>query len=374
MITPRIEIDLDKIRYNTRYLVERLNLRDITVTGVTKAVCGHPAVAKAMLDGGAINLADSRVQNILRMRKAGIACSMAMIRSPMLSQLDAIVQNSDTSFNTEISTVTGLAAAARKSNELHNIVLMVEMGDMREGIMPKDLKSFALRVIKIPGLTLTGIGTNFACLGGIPPDIDIMNKFSSLVREVETACGLAFTTVSGGNSASLTWALGNRENGCVNNLRLGEAILLGVDPVCGTQISGLHTDAFTLVAEVIETKIKTDVVQLKFINTNLKDPSSLVHGTGSVARSILAIGLQDTDIGGLKLPEGVTSFGATSDHMIVCKSHAHLQVGQEVKFQMNYSAVMQAMSAPDIVKTILGAPSLKTLVPTNSNRPRLALL
>ena len=40
MTTPWIEVDLSKIRHNTRYLVERLKARGITVTAVTKAVCG----------------------------------------------------------------------------------------------------------------------------------------------------------------------------------------------------------------------------------------------------------------------------------------------------------------------------------------------
>ena len=54
MSCPRIEVDLDKIRRNTETVVRRLDPRGIDVTGVTKAVCGHPAIAQAMLDGGAL--------------------------------------------------------------------------------------------------------------------------------------------------------------------------------------------------------------------------------------------------------------------------------------------------------------------------------
>jgi hypothetical protein len=48
MSCPRIEVDLDKIRRNTETVVRRLDARETGVTAVTKAVCGHPAIAQAM--------------------------------------------------------------------------------------------------------------------------------------------------------------------------------------------------------------------------------------------------------------------------------------------------------------------------------------
>lgn len=372
MTTPRIEVDLSKIRHNTRCLVGRLKSRGINVTAVTKAVCGHPDIAIAMLDGGATGLADSRITNTRRLRDAGIKCPITMIRPPMLSQVDQIVQNCETSYNTEIDVIARLAAA-RRTKAVHNIILMVEMGDMREGIMPKDLEAIALQVLKMPGVALQGIGANFACLSGTVPDAATMAAFSALSHEIEVACGHALVTVSGGNSANLPWALGPRPTDRINDLRLGEAILLGVDPVSGDQIDGLYTDAFTLIAEVIETKVKPEPTHPSFVGPPLT-ASNILPDHDHGARSILSIGKQDTDIAGLTMPAGVTLVGATSDHLVVQTNQSQLCVGNELEFQLNYSALMRAMSAPDTAKVLHNEKQLPEPGPARRSNPCLELV
>ena len=86
MTCPRVEVDLRKICQNTEIVVRRLKTRGITVTGVTKAVCGHPAIAQAMLDGGALGLAEARITNVQRLRKAGITDPITL---PMRSRIGA---------------------------------------------------------------------------------------------------------------------------------------------------------------------------------------------------------------------------------------------------------------------------------------------
>ena len=346
MSCPRIEVDLSKIERNTQTLVARLGRRGIGVTGVTKAVCGHPAIAQAMLDGGAVGLADARISNVQRLRQAGITIPVTLIRTPMLSQADQVVQSCEGSYNTELSVISALASAAIRKGKVHGIVLMVEMGDLRDGILPENLEGIAQQVMQMSGVALKGIGANFACLSGLAPTTLQMAAFCDLANEIEGVCGPFLKIVSGGNSANLPWALGEHATGRVNDLRLGEAILLGVEPVSGDQISGMHTDAFTLVAEVIETNAKPAPSPIALI-----DPSPgrlrIVTPSGASARMILAMGHQDTDIPGLSMPVGSTLIGATSDHLVIESIRSPLKLGSEVRFQMNYSALMHAMAAPD---------------------------
>ncbi|NIZ63131.1 amino-acid racemase [Sedimentitalea sp. CY04] len=352
MTAPRIEIDLDKIRDNTRWLVNRLAPRGISVTAVTKAVCGHPDIANAMLEGGAVGLADARITNVRRMRSAGITCPILMIRTPMLSQVEEVATICDASCNTETAVVTDLAKATLRRDSCHEIILMVEMGDKREGIMPEDLTDFALQVTRTPGARLHGIGANFACLADAAPTPEKMAALSSLADDTEAVCGPFIETVSGGSSANLSWALEDGPVGRINNLRIGEAILLGTDPVSGRPINGLHTDVFTLLAEVIETKIKSKPVPLK-----LSDPAlsalSLMPRHHWITRSILAIGLQDTNPAGLVFPAAITLIGSTSDHIVVETTNCPLSIGSEVALQVNYSALVRAMAAPDVTKVVL---------------------
>lgn len=373
MSCPRIEVDLSKIRRNTQTLVERLGPRGIGVTGVTKAVCGHPAIAQAMLNGGASGLADARISNVQRLRAAGMTGPITLIRTPMLSQADQVIQSCDVSYNTEILVISALAAAAIRNRSVHGIVLMVEMGDQRDGILPENLEGIAQQVMQMSGVALKGIGANFACLSGLSPTASQMAAFCDLANEIESIYGPILKIVSGGNSANLPWALGEHATGRVNDLRLGEAILLGVEPVSGDQICGMHTDAFTLVAEVIE----TDARPLPF-PVALIDPTPerlrIVTTSAASARMILAIGHQDTDILGLSMPVGNTLIGATSDHLVIGTPRTLPTVGSEMRFQMNYNALMHAMAAPDIEVTLLGDQSMRPSRRAQGKANHLALV
>lgn len=344
---PRIEVDLRKIRHNTQTITERLKKLGIQVTAVTKATCGHPAIARAMLDGGAAGLAEARLNNVKRLRQAGVTCPITLIRTPMLSQVDDVVQACEASYNTEMPVIAALAAAALRQDIVHGIILMVEMGDLREGIMPQDIGDIGQKVVGMPGVVLKGIGANFACLNGIAPTPTKMRVLSTLVNEVEGQFGPFIETVSGGNSANLPWAFGACATGRINDLRIGEAILLGVDPVTGDQIGGMYRDAFTLVAEVIETDAKSVRSRVGSINHTLAK-IQLVPDMSEMRRIILAIGHQDTDVAGLSMPADTTLIGVTSDHLVIGTNDASHYVGSEIRFNMSYGALMRAMAAPDI--------------------------
>ncbi len=373
MTAPRVEIDLRKIRRNTRFLVDRLGLCGISVTGVTKAVCGHPGVARAMLDGGAVGLADARVANVRRMREAGVTCPLSMIRAPMQSEVADVVGCCDTSYNTEIDTILKLAAIAQQQGKEHSVILMVEMGDMREGILPENLAGVASRVVATPGVGLKGIAANFACLGNAAPTPDDMALLSRLADDLEGACGPYVELVSGGSSTGLPWALGEEPTGRTNNLRLGEAILLGVEPLTGQPISGLHADAFTFFAEVIETGSKPCAPPRQPV-APAPGMLRLVRGDDRKVRTILAVGKQDTDPGGLGFPSGVTYLGATSDHTVTGSAKATMPVGSEMKMSMDYSALMRAMNAPDVTKVLRGKKALNATNTDRDARPQLTLV
>ena len=374
MSTPRIEVDLNKIRDNTRTVVERLKTRGISVTGVTKAVCGLPAVAQAMLDGGAVGLADARIANVRKLRAAGLTCPITLIRTPMLSQVDQVVQSCEVSYNTEIVAIAALAAAAIRRGRVHGIILMVEMGDQREGILPENLGAIAQQVVQMPGVALKGIGANFACLSGIAPTAATMSDLCDLANETEGRCGPFIETVSGGNSSNLPLVLSDPSISRINDLRVGEAILQGVDPVSGDRLKGLHTDAFTLIAEVIETESKPVPSPDCLVDAALIRRLRLVSIGDDATRVILAIGHQDTDISGLSLPLGCTLIGATSDHLVISAHQKRPQVGSEMRVRMNYSALMQAMAAPDIETKLLHDWAITQVPPPRTKVQRLALI
>lgn len=345
MTAPRLEIHLGKISRNARLLVQSLARVGIGVTGVTKAALGSAEIANAILNAGVSGLADSRIENIESMRRAGVRGSMTLLRSPMLSQVGRVVAHADVSFNTELDVISELSSAARKLDRKHGIVLMVELGDLREGIMPGDLAGVVRQTLRFPHVVLEGIGANLACLSGVRPDAKNMAELSALADSVDALIGGTLSLVSGGNSGNLQWALSGAPTGRINDLRLGESVLLGREPLGRNPIHGLHTDAISLVAEVIESKTKPSRPSGEIGETafGVVGPT---HGVGDISQIILALGRQDTDCFGLDAPPGIEILGASSDHIIVNAGDSGLPIGSEVRFQPNYSALVRAMTSP----------------------------
>jgi predicted amino acid racemase len=340
-----LQINLDKVYHNAQTLVTRLSERGISITGVTKATLGFPEIANVWIQAGVSDLGDSRIENIDTLRRAKVAAPMVLIRSPMLSQIDHVIALADVSLNSEIEVIRKLSSAAQKANRIHGIVLMVELGDLREGIMPELLEGTVAEVLRLPNLSFEGIGTNLACRSGASPDDRNMAQLSSIADSLEATFGIIIRTVSGGNSANLDWALNCSNTKRINNLRLGETI------------RGLHTDAITLIAEVIESKQKPTkpwgaIAQSAFGQV----PPG--NDTGIITQSILAIGRQDIDPSGLTPQPGIVILAASSDHLIVDSGNCsnRIDVGAEISFQLNYSALLRAMTSPYVTKVIMRSP------------------
>lgn len=367
MNAPRLDIDLDKLHHNASELVIRLGARGIAVTGVTKATLGSPEIAATLLRAGVASLGDSRIENVDRMRRAHINAFMHLIRSPMPSQADHVVRLADTSFNTELAVIRQLSLSATRARVRHGIVLMVELGDLREGIMPVDLDAMVRAVLQLPNITLQGIGTNLACHSGVSPDANNMAELSALANAIETSFGISLELVSGGNSANLDWALGNNDVGRINHLRLGEAILLGCEPLHRTIITGLHTDAITLVAEVIEAKTKPSQSRGTIAQTAF-GTKPVVATLKESLRAILAVGCQDVDPAGLTAASGTRVLGASGDHLVVNVDSGSVDVGDEMRFGLNYSALTRAMTSSFVHKETLCTPSAVQTV-AGENQP-----
>ena len=159
---PRIEISLPQIRDNARMLSELYEQKGISIMGVSKAVLGEPSIVKAMIQGGARFIADSRIENIEKMKAAGISTQFVLLRTP-LSQAEAVVRSADISLNTEFDTLKKLSYYAKACNKNHQVIVMVELGDLREGVLPIDLSEFIRQNISLSHIKIVGIGCNLAC-------------------------------------------------------------------------------------------------------------------------------------------------------------------------------------------------------------------
>jgi predicted amino acid racemase len=353
--TPRLEIRLDLLHHNACHLVDTLGARGIGLTAVTKATLGSPEVARALLAAGVTGLGESRIENVERLRAAGITAPITLIRSPMVSQAHRVVAHADSSLNTEPVILAALSAAAVAQRRTHGVILMVEMGDLREGILAEDLPTILDSTLALDNIEVRGIGTNLACQNGVVPDEANMAALSALAHSLEERTGRPLRIVSGGNSANHHWAAGATDVGRINDLRLGEAILLGVEPLDRQPIVGLRTDAISIVAEIIEHKTKPSSPWGTTAQTAFGNRLSPADN-GSSDQVIVALGRQDIDPDGLTPPPGITILGASSDHLVLTfdRSTRAPEVGEQLRFALDYSALLRAMTSPFVARSYLG--------------------
>jgi predicted amino acid racemase len=347
---PRLEIDLDRLHRNADTLVRRLARQGIAVTAVSKACLGSPEIVGTWLAAGVASIGDARIETLAGLCRGGLPVPTLLIRTPMLSQVEQVVAHATSSCNSEPLLIQALAAAAQRQHRCHGVLLMVELGDRREGLLPRDLEAIAGLTLSLPSLHLLGIGTNLGCQHGVAPDAANMAELSALADALDGRFGIRLEVVSGGNSATLPWLARGGDPGRINHLRLGEALLLGRDPLTRTALPGLCTDAFSLVAELIEVKRKPSHPGGPCgLTSFMATPSPPAADRGWRQRGLLALGVQDVDPASLVPPPGVSIVGASSDHLVV-EAERPLRVGEELRFQPGYSALLRAMTSPFVHK------------------------
>jgi len=352
MTGPWLSVDLDKIEHNSRTLVELCTQHGIAVTGVTKATCGNPEVAKAMLRGGVCSIADSRLENIHRLKAAGIDTSYLLLRLPPLSGTDTVVDSVDMSLNSELSVLQGLSAAAGKRGVEHDVIIMTDLGDLREGILPDDFMPFMKEATRLAGIRIAGIGANLTCFSGVVPDEHNMNRLVGLADRIEQRFDLKLKWVSGTNSSGLELIASGGMPTRVNHARLGEAILLGRETVHRNPWQDTFQDAFVLHAEVLELQNKPSLpVGTRSEDAFGKQPQ--FEDRGVISRALLNVGRGDIDVEGIMPVDArFRMLGASSDYLAVDVSAAgyDIHVGDQLAFSLNYSALLAAMTSEYVKK------------------------
>jgi predicted amino acid racemase len=348
---PRIVIHLDRIARNARETLELCHGRGISVAAITKGVCGDLRIAATLIEAGVNALGDSRLENLKKYHI--LPCEKWLIRIPMLSECREVVQFADVSLVSEALTLQYLDLEAHRQGRKLGILLMVEMGDRREGCLGEDeLAALIARVDQSPGLYLKGIGTNLGCYGFIRTTKQKMDELSRLVESVSPGRRLL---VSGGNSSALGWMKETGETGRVNHLRLGESILFGRERRDFTQLPGTVEDAFELQAEIVELKKKPSLPEGE-IGRDSFDNSPHFENLGEHWRAICAVGKQDIEPDLLCPVDGrVSILGASFDHMLLQVPQDAYHLGDILSFRMRYPAVVRAMTSEYILKEYRGS-------------------
>ncbi len=343
-----LTVDLAKVEHNARAIVDLCAAHGIAVTGVTKGIGGEPEVAAAMLRGGVESIGESRLEHLRRLRDSRVRAPMLLLRIPSLSSVAEVVDLAGASCNAEPGVIAALGARAGRRGRSHGVIVMVDLGDLREGVWPDRLVEVVRQVTVTPGVHLAGIGANLACFGGVVPTTENMGRLVALVEQVEQQLSIRVERVSAGNSSALPLVASGAMPSRVDHLRIGEAILLGRETIHRLPWPGTVQDAVVLHGEVLEVGRKPSVPLGERGEDAMGHRREFVD-RGWVDHALVNLGVVDTDPGGLTpVDPRLRILGASSDYLVLDVSDAHgeLAVGDRVAFYPGYGAMARAATSP----------------------------
>ena len=356
---PKLLIDIEKLRSNID-AVAKITKDDggCSMMIVTKCLCADRKVAEMIASHPRVDyLADSRILNIKKYQDLVEANGKqsVLLRLPQMHEIEEVVKYADISFNSEMATIEALDAEAEKQGKTHKVVLMVDLGDLREGIFfenEEEILETAEKIHAMKHVELYGMGTNLTCYGAIIPKNDNLSVLCEIAGKVEEKLGISLQMVSGGNSSSIYLVGKDELPEKISNLRLGEAFLLGNDTAYGEDLPGTVGDGLLCEAQIIELKTKPSL-PIGEVGVDAFGQKPYYEDRGRIKRAILGIGQQDTDRDGMHpLDEKVDVLGASSDHLIldVTKSDKEYKVGDTVKFTLDYGAVLRLATSEYVEK------------------------
>ena len=352
---PKLRINLSHIRENAAVITDICARHGVRVLGITKVVSGDPVIACAMIEGGITMTGDSRVENLKAQKEAGLTAERWLVRPPMLSEAAELVRYADASLNSELSVIRSISdECIRQALPPHKVVLMADLGDIREGYVDYDeLVDAALECEKLPGVHLYGIGVNLTCFSFIVPDTAKMHSLAALRRRVESAIGRSLEIVSGGNSGTIKLMLEDGMPLEVDSLRLGESVLFGKERAGYTYLPGTHKDAFILEAEIVELKEKPSLPWGTVGADSYGNKPVFTDRGPHRLKAICALGKQDFDPEICRpVDDGIILLGASSDHLMldITDSERDYKVGDTVELELGYFSVMRAFTSRYVEK------------------------
>ena len=356
---PRLIVDLKKLQSNLDAVASITKEKGgCSLMIVTKGMCAHKEMCEMIAQHPAVDfMADSRVANIKTYAEIARANGKktTLLRIPMHAEAADVVKYVDLSFNSELSTIRLLNEEAGKLGVKHNILLMIDLGDLREGIFYQDedlIFETVEEILTMENINLYGVGVNLTCYGAIIPKNDNLSNLVAAAHKIEEKFGIRLEMVSGGNSSSI-YLIGKGElpEG-ITNLRLGESFLLGNDTAYGEKLPGTCSDALVLEAQIVELKEKPSL-PIGEVGVDAFGQKPYYEDRGIIKRAIIAIGKQDTDIDSMEpLDPAIDILGGSSDHIIldVTKSDTEYKVGDIVQFVVGYGGMLKTATSPYVEK------------------------
>lgn len=345
-MSAKIYVNLNKFKENIDILTTKLHQNNIEAFVVSKVFCAEKPLIEIIHNSSVDGIADSRIINL---KKINSRKPKMLLRIPAISEIEDVIKYADISLNSEIEVIKIINDIANKQNKIHEIILMIDLGDLREGIYYKGFDYNIVReILLLKNVKLLGIGTNLTCYGAVIPTKETYDLLENILNNIEKIYNLKLEIISGGNSSSI-YLLDGEMPKYINQLRIGEGYVLGRETAYGEKIKGMHGDVFTLEAEIIELKDKPSL-PFGLIGVDAFGRKLNYVDKGITKRAILNIGKQDVSCEYLIPPKGISIIGSSSDHLIIEIKKGQYNIGDKIIFKLDYGGILGLMTSPYVEK------------------------
>jgi len=347
----------NKLRHNHAFLHQLFAQSEADWGVVTKLLCGNALFIKEVLALGVKEVHDSRVSNLRMIKKLAPDVQTCYIKPAPMRSIPAIIQYADVSLQTDLATIQALSEEAKKQRKTHKVIIMVEMGDLREGVMGEQLVDFYESVFELHHIEIIGLGTNLNCLHGVMPSQDKLIQLSLYKQIIEMKFNRQIPWISGGTSVTVPLLLQKRIPPGVNHFRIGETLYFGADLFADKVIEGMEADVFSFQAEIIELSEKP-LLPTGDLGFNpqgeMLEMDENLYGKTSF-RAIIDVGVLDIDPKYLlmELP-GISIIGSSSDMMVLDlgENPHQLKVGDTIPFGLKYMGALSLMNSNYVEKQV----------------------
>lgn len=351
-----IELNKKKLQENYEYLNRLFSENNIEWGVVSKVFCGSKTYLKEIIDLGVKQICDSRITNLKIIKSLNPNIETVFIKPPAKRYISSIVKYADASFNTEYETIKMLSDEAIRQNKIHKIIIMIELGELREGVMREEFIDFYAKVFQLPNIEVAGLGTNLTCMYGVLPNQDKLLQLCLYAQLIEAKFNKVISYISGGASVTIPLISRGLMPKAVNHFRVGETLFLGTDVYNSEPNPDMHQDVFKLYAEIIELREKPMIPDGDLGHNLTGDVLEFDEDGSSVShRAIIDIGLLDVEESHIQpVDSDIKIVGSSSDMMVVDlgENRNNYKVGSLIEFELDYMGILRLMNCDYVDKRV----------------------
>ncbi len=357
-------IHTEEIKNNIKILSRFFKAHHIEWSLITKVFSGDIAFLKNILTDDTIedigSIGDSRLTSLKNLKKVNPNMRTIYIKPPAIMYADEVVKYADISLNTSYKTIKALNTAAQKQNKIHKIIIMIELGELREGVQRDDLIDFYQKTFNLAHIEVIGLGSNLGCMYGVEPTYDKLLQLTLYKELIAEKFNKTLKYVSGGSSITLPLITQNIIPKDINHFRIGEAAFFGTSPLENKQFLNLSTNTFEFHANIIELDEKGLVPDGIINDANIGHTADYNENdiSENSYKAILDFGMLDVDRQDIDSSDQTIKFvGITSDMTVIDigsnktpEGKTKYHVGDTICLKPSYMGVARLLNSKFIDK------------------------